>query len=654
MFSRALWLCPAVAIFFVSSPLQAVPVHQWSHRFGDSWEQNGYSAAIDASGNVYITGRLSGTTDFGGGPLTSLGYDVFIAKFDANGKHIWSKRFGDGDNQVGLSIAVDGSGKVAITGEFSGTVDFGGGPFTYTGYTDAFVAKFDTNGNHLWSKQLGAYYSDSGTMVATDALGNVVVTGYVNGTVDLGGGPVTSAYQDIFVVKFRASGTYLWSHLFGDIDEQWGYSVAVDGSRNVVLAGIFEGSVDFGGGPLEAVDKLIQSGGVQGDLYLAKLDSGGEHLWSERFGDDADFFALPFQLGSSIAVDGSNDIFLTANFGGTVDIAGLLTSTGGQDILLAKFWGQNGDPFWGKRFGNDMHAQQGNSVATDGSDNVVLSGWIGGAVDFGGGPLSDAGSNSIFVAQFDPNGNHLWSQGFEASFLPEQQGYSVAANDVGDVVITGGFQSVTDFGGGWLTSAGGFDIFLAKFAVPPLPVLITRFDATPRNGTVEVTWDVWSDEDLESYTIYRRDESQPQAVAIARDLFGATTRSYIDPSVASGRTYHYELVIRTLAGDDVRSPVATVTVPSLRTALGQNFPNPFRPATSIEYTLGERSSAVVGIYDATGRLVARLDEGVREAGTHRAEWDGRDVGGRVVGSGVYFYRLEGVPSLAPRKMVRLK
>jgi hypothetical protein len=101
-------------------------------------------------------------------------------------------------------------------------------------------------------------------------------------------------------------------------------------------------------------------------------------------------------------------------------------------------------------------------------------------------------------------------------------------------------------------------------------------------------------------------------------------------------------------------PATAVTVPPFKASLRQNFPNPFHPATTIDYTLGERSRAVVGIYDAAGRLVARLDQGTRDAGDYRVEWDGRDDQGNVVGSGVYFYRIEGAPGVAAKKMVRLK
>lgn len=96
---------------------------------------------------------------------------------------------------------------------------------------------------------------------------------------------------------------------------------------------------------------------------------------------------------------------------------------------------------------------------------------------------------------------------------------------------------------------------------------------------------------------------------------------------------------------DAPAPVAT---------LAQNFPNPFNPSTTIAYSLPAGGRVAIGVYDPEGALVVRLDQGLREAGTHRAEWDGRDASGALVESGVYFYRLEGVAGVAPRKMVLLK
>ena len=159
---------------------------------------------------------------------------------------------------------------------------------------------------------------------------------------------------------------------------------------------------------------------------------------------------------------------------------------------------------------------------------------------------------------------------------------------------------------------------------------------------------------MDNFTLYRRDGATTRAVVIASGRFDLNARSYVDASVQPGKTYHYELMIHARDGDEVRSATASATVPPLSTALEQNAPNPFQLTTSISYTLAERSPAAVNIYDATGALIIRVDKGVQTAGKHSIEWDGRDKNGRQVGSGVYFYQLEGLRGIAAKKLLLVK
>jgi uncharacterized protein (AIM24 family) len=197
-------------------PFSAFPqalTHIWSQRFGDTEGESGESVAFDSSGNVVLTGGFRGTLNFGGSPLTSAGLDdIFLAKLDGNGTHIWSQGFGDTEWQGGWSVASDPSGNVVITGYFYGTVDFGGDTLTSAGGSDIFLAKFDANGTHLWSQRFGDTNSfQEGYSIAFDSSGNVVLTGTFRGTVDFGGGLLTSAgSDDIFLAKFDGNGTHLW------------------------------------------------------------------------------------------------------------------------------------------------------------------------------------------------------------------------------------------------------------------------------------------------------------------------------------------------------------------------------------------------------------------------------------------------------------
>ena len=104
----------------------------------------------------------------------------------------------------------------------------------------------------------------------------------------------------------------------------------------------------------------------------------------------------------------------------------------------------------------------------------------------------------------------------------------------------------------------------------------------------------------------------------------------------------------------VEEPPTAVETPLAGATLGQNFPNPFNPSTTIEYSLSAQARAVVAVYTTDGALVTRLDGGMNGPGKHQVKWDGRDASGKPVTSGIYFYRLEGAASVAPRKMVLLK
>jgi len=94
---------------------------------------------------VAITGQISGAVDFGGGPLVSAGNtDVFVVKLDAGGNYLWGKRFGDGQKQLGVGLSFSSAKDLVLTGRLQGTIDFGGGPLVTMGYQDIFLARLMT------------------------------------------------------------------------------------------------------------------------------------------------------------------------------------------------------------------------------------------------------------------------------------------------------------------------------------------------------------------------------------------------------------------------------------------------------------------------------------------------------------------------------
>jgi hypothetical protein len=142
---------------------------------------------------------------------------------------------------------------------------------------------------------------------------------------------------------------------------------------------------------------------------------------------------------------------------------------------------------------------------------------------------------------------------------------------------------------------------------------------------------------------------------VADDLRAAEgTYTFVDGDVEPGRTYHYRLTAHEADGTVRELHRGAVTVPAGDLVLEQNVPNPFNPSTTIRFYLPARARVSVDVFDVSGARVARLAEGVYDAGPHGVTWDGTDAAGTRVGSGVYLYRLQAGTRSLTRKMIVVK
>jgi len=366
--------------------------------FGGTDVDQPKDVAVDGSGNVYSTGRFRGTVNFGAGNVTSAGdYDVFVTKLNSAGAHQWTTTFGSTGTDISYGVAVDGSGNVHIAGIFTGTVDFGAGNVTSAGVGDVFVTKLNAAGAHQWTTTFGGTSQDISYGVAVDGSGNVHITGIFNGTVNFGAGNVTSAGgNDGFVTKLNSSGAHQWTTTFGSTDTDNGWGVAVDGSGNVHIAGRFFGTVNFGAGNVTSAGSY--------DVFVTKLDSSGAHQWTTTFGGTGNDRAYV------VAVDGSGNVHVTGYFSGTVDFgAGDVTSAGSDDVFVTKL-NSSGVHQWTTTFGG-TGVDDSYSVAVDGDSNVYASGSFTGTVDFGAGNVTSAGSSDVFVVKLNSAGQAVVAPG---------------------------------------------------------------------------------------------------------------------------------------------------------------------------------------------------------------------------------------------------
>jgi hypothetical protein len=231
----------------------------WVNTFGGAGDDEGEWVETDGT-SVLLTGWFTNTATIapGGVALNSGGgQDAFIAKLNADGTEAWSKRFGAGSNQKGESIAPDGAGNVLATGGFFQGIDLGGGNLASDGGQDVWLAKFDTNGNHVFSRGYGGTDAgDSMVNVAVDSGGDVLSTFDLNATDDVGAGPMVGAgSDDVLLLRLASNGDFVRVRRFGDQADQDPRAVRVDSNDNVVIIVSCDGNVDFGNGLLGTADE---------------------------------------------------------------------------------------------------------------------------------------------------------------------------------------------------------------------------------------------------------------------------------------------------------------------------------------------------------------------------------------------------------------
>jgi hypothetical protein len=451
-------LAACFVLLMVAGAQAQDPVHLWSMDFGNNEFQYAYDVAVDDSNNVVVVGGFYGEINFGCVVLErTVSTNAFVAKFDENGGCLWAKQFGDAARQAATHVATDRLGNIIVAGSFEGTVDFGGGELSSSGGFNMVLAKLDAQGNHVWSRRFGD--ADQLTLgeikgIAVGDSSDIVITGAFAGTLDFGGAVLTSAGGlDMFLAKLDGDGNHQWSQSYGAAAQQYPRGVAIDGQGNVVATGDFNGQVDFGGGTLVNTSAS--------DVFVAKFDSSGNHLWSSRYGNAN---AGDYHRAQGVAVDGAGNIVITGDYEGDIDFGGgVLAGAGEYDVFVAKL-APSGAHMWSQGFG-DEDEDYVKGIAVDDSANVVVTGHFYGDIEFGGGPISSGGSNDIFLAKLDPDGVHLWSRGFGGSAYEFARG--VAAGGAGSIVVAGFFYGTVDFGGGPLTSGTSIwdntDIFTAKF-----------------------------------------------------------------------------------------------------------------------------------------------------------------------------------------------
>jgi hypothetical protein len=301
----------------------------WAVKAGGSQNDYAYGLVADGAGNVFMTGSFQTTASFGSNVVSSSGWgDIFVAKYNgSNGTCTWAVKGGGNGDDNGKAITLGGS-DIYITGFFRNTATFGTLPtVSSSGNEDVFVAKLDGNGNWSWVRKGGGTQKDNGLAVVADGAGACYATGFYDGNATFGSANLTGAgVQDMFLVKYDASGNQVYAVTYGGWGNDGGYGIVRDGIGDLLIAGNFEGTANFG------PNNTLQVAGIS-DFFVLKCNpNNGSVIWAAKAGAEDEDFCW------GIGVDQSFDAYITGYYRVSCDFASLnsLTANFFNEIYVAK------------------------------------------------------------------------------------------------------------------------------------------------------------------------------------------------------------------------------------------------------------------------------------------------------------------------------
>ncbi len=410
-----------------------------------------------------------------------------VATMDITGVvYSWAKTWGGSSDDTINHIEVDGAGNVYVAGNFIGTVDFDPDPVktdthtSHNGTIDAFLSKFDANGQFLWAKTWGGGNvpvnnrdlsgRDTAYGVGVDGAGNAYVVGPFRNTVDFNPDPTITethisnagAENNIYLSKFAPDGTFQWVRTWGPSDGgAESYSVIIDGNY-LYMVGDFSGSTtDFN--PWGTHDYHTNhpnpKPGPAFDAFLAKFDLNGTFQWAKTWGGEG------YDDGPGVAMDANHDVYVagmyasqTINFdpaGGSGGLGHPAHDSGSVvDVFLSKF-DSNGNFIRVITWGGQGTEDATGIVTVDGANNVYVVGRFASVdCDFDTGAGEDKHSThnpappgsdwqrqqeawDIFVSKFAPDGTFQWAKTWGGNGQDNAMG--VAVDTSGNVYVSGEF-----------------------------------------------------------------------------------------------------------------------------------------------------------------------------------------------------------------------
>ncbi len=453
---------------------------KWAKDFGSTTSDIGTRVISDASGNTYITGWYTGSMTMGSTSLTNQGNnDIYLAKLDSTGAPVWAVSAGGAGDDRAYGLAIDANGDLYLTGLYSGTATFGTGgnsvSLTSAGNSDIYVAKYNNSGTLKWAKTAGSTNNERSLGLALDTSNDIYICGYYNLSVGkptnvnatFGSYTVNGVGNgDFFAAKIDNSGTWKWAVGGGSANAaaESANDLAFDNSGNLYVVGQFADSVNFGTGGYK-----VTKGGL--DIFLAKLDKSGNVNGIFTAGSRGNDNAAGVTIGADgrIYIGGGFNAVQANGGNNTITFGSYTLTPQAQDAFIACF-DNNLSVKWANNYGGTQNDNI-QKLAGSNDGNIYACGSFNGTASFGSISLTSLGSSDVVVCAIDTSSTMQWALGMGSMNADDCRG--ISANNNGKQFITGIFNTaggaaVTGkFGSQTITSVNSGDIFVAEFAGCP-------------------------------------------------------------------------------------------------------------------------------------------------------------------------------------------
>lgn len=458
-------LAPALFLFLNLMPTYSQAQYWlWGSVQGSQLAETSAATCVDYAGNVYAAGTFaSPSLTLGANTYTNQGYtDIYLAKYDSVGTFLWAKTFGGLGSDSVFAIKTDAQNNLI----FVGTT-------TKNGDTDGFFTKLDALGNQIFSQNIAGSNLQTVQHLAIDRLNNIILSGEFNSpTLTLDGTNIpNNGNTDAYLAKYSATGSLLLYKHFGGLGYETAPAICTDFQNNIYAAGAFSTT------NLSIANQVFNCNGAT-DFFVAKIASAGNFDWIKTLGSTG------YDAVTAIATDRLGGVYLAGqftssqlNFGNNLV---LNNASNTSDVFVLKCATNDGQAQWVRHnFGTQ------NDYATALSVSPSNDIWVSGSfyspflnLNNGGVTLVNFGLGDAYLLRYNTSGvlqvgQAINSTGYDAA-------KDLAATHQNSVYVAGSFaDNIIGFGTFVLNGVGGNDGFLAKYGYTLAPIAdFTMSDTT--------------------------------------------------------------------------------------------------------------------------------------------------------------------------------